>query len=157
MQCDCGSVSITDARNLFQGKAIRCIQCATVGQTGPLSRGWKGGKHTPLTHYHKFKKCAGKRKMEWALSIEDIDNIYERQNGKCAMSGIALLFDHGARNGCEKGNASLDRIDSNKGYIPSNVQLVTKDINMGKQSLTDAEFIAMCKSVVSYTEKRWTV
>src|SRR5579863_7043433 len=101
------------------------------GGFGPASHGWKGGRHTPLTHYNKFKRAAERRGIEWCLTIDDIDSLFDRQRGKCAMSGVELIFDFGHRNGGhENGNASLDRIDSKRGYHMDNVQLVTKDINI---------------------------
>lgn len=44
-------------------------------------------------------------------------------------------------------NLSVDRIDSNKGYEPDNIQLVDKRINMMKQSLSNDEFIELCCKV----------
>jgi len=44
--------------------------------------------------------------------------------------------------------ASLDRIDSSKGYIEGNVQWVHRKINMMKQSYTQEEFIELCQAVV---------
>lgn len=120
------------------------------GGLGPASRAWKGGRHTPLTHYNKFKRAANRRGIEWCLTISDIDNLFERQRGLCAMSGVRLSFDHGQRNGCENGNASLDRVDSKRGYHLDNVHLVTKAINIGKQSRSYEEFVLMCMKVVEH-------
>lgn len=120
------------------------------GGIGPASRAWKGGKHTPLTHFNKFRRAAERRGIEWALTIEDIDDLFDRQEGICAMSGEKLRFDHGQRNGCENGNASLDRINNKLGYRKDNVQLVTKHVNMGKQSLAYEDFVLMCMRVVEH-------
>ena len=48
--------------------------------------------------------------------------------------------------------ASLDRIDSNKGYIKNNVQWVHKHINTMKMHMTDREFIDMCKKVAKHNK-----
>jgi len=45
--------------------------------------------------------------------------------------------------------ASLDRIDSSKGYIEGNVQWVHKMVNMSKQQYTQEEFINMCIAVAN--------
>ena len=92
--------------------------------------------------------------MEWGLNLSDIDDLFYVQGGKCALSGASLTFDHGEHAIAGLGNASLDRINSAVGYIPGNVQLVTKDINMGKQALSDEKFIAMCRSVVNYADRK---
>ena len=48
--------------------------------------------------------------------------------------------------------ASVDRIDSTKGYLKGNVQWVHKSINQMKSNRTDEEFIALCKAVALYNE-----
>ena len=44
----------------------------------------------------------------------------------------------------------MDRIDPDKGYIPDNIQLVDKRINMMKQSLSQEEFIDLCCKVADH-------
>ena len=46
------------------------------------------------------------------------------------------------------GTASLDRIDSNKGYVTDNIQWVHKDINYMKSDLDEQQFIHYCRLVV---------
>lgn len=48
------------------------------------------------------------------------------------------------------GNVSIDRIDSSIGYLPSNIQLVDKRINMLKNILPQDEFIDLCKLVANH-------
>jgi hypothetical protein len=43
--------------------------------------------------------------------------------------------------------ASLDRIDSSKGYFKGNVQWIHKDLNVMKMDLTEEKFIDYCKLV----------
>ena len=45
--------------------------------------------------------------------------------------------------------ASLDRIDSSKGYVIGNVQWVHKDINIMKNKFDNQYFIDMCKKIAS--------
>lgn len=71
-------------------------------------------------------------------------DLYNKQNGKCALSKINLPLNTLSYRDL---NLSLDRIDSNKGYIEGNVQWVDKRINMMKQSFTQDEFIKMCIEV----------
>jgi hypothetical protein len=66
------------------------------------------------------------------------------QDFKCALTG----WDIEAMK-VQVNTASLDRIDSSKGYIEENVQWVHKMVNMSKQSYSQEEFIEMCKAVSS--------
>jgi len=45
--------------------------------------------------------------------------------------------------------ASLDRIDSSKGYVKGNLQWVHKDINMMKNHYNQKYFIEICKKVAT--------
>jgi hypothetical protein len=43
--------------------------------------------------------------------------------------------------------ASLDRIDSSKGYIEGNLQWLHKRINIMKGNMSEKEFLDFCESV----------
>ena len=65
---------------------------------------------------------------------------YENQNGLCYYTNLPINFDDGS--------ASLERIDSNIGYIESNVVWVHKNVNIMKRDLSYEEFYNVCKLVV---------
>lgn len=66
-----------------------------------------------------------------------IADLYDAQEGLCAVTGLALQFKGGEDHQlC----CSLDRIDSAGHYEPGNLQLVCKFINMWKSNSHDAEF-----------------
>lgn len=71
-----------------------------------------------------------------------------KQNKKCALTGDIIYFP--TRCWSRDGTASLDRIDSSKGYTKENVQWVHKDINMMKQEYTTEVFLGWCKKVVEH-------
>lgn len=77
-------------------------------------------------------------------------DLFREQEGRCAISRIAIGFQApgkfvGAR---DARTASLDRIDSDLGYIPGNVWWVHRDINQMKMSQSLARFVALCRAVV---------
>lgn len=79
------------------------------------------------------------------LTLDDIEELIINSNGVCAVSGLPLT--------CERRNpllASIDRIDSNKGYVKGNVQLVATCVNLAKHTLPQEQFVAMCKAVVDF-------
>lgn len=95
---------------------------------------------------------ASKRKIEFAITIEYAWNLFLHQNKKCALSGVDLIFESNCVHNKNKKykierTASLDRIDSNKGYLEGNVQWVHKDINLMKNKFSEDYFIKMCKLI----------
>lgn len=100
-------------------------------------------KQVPIAWFNKKKSKAKERGIKWTITPRYLQTIYERQNGKCALSGLDISFDFTDK----KGVASIDRINSDKGYQYGNIQLVEKSVNFMKWSLTQDVFIAMCKKV----------
>jgi hypothetical protein len=81
--------------------------------------------------------------LDWGLTIEDASILLAQQDGRCALSGICLV----TSGDFKEITASIDRIDSSKGYTIDNVQLVHKDINMMKQAFEQSYFISLCQKV----------
>jgi hypothetical protein len=60
------------------------------------------------------------------ITFEDLVDIYNKQNGRCAYSNIKLQF---GRYKNTNWICSLERIDSNKGYLKDNIILVCLEFN----------------------------
>ena len=75
----------------------------------------------------RVKKCA----MDYDLDIEFLTELYNNQNGICAYSGRKMVFDINSQE-----RLSLDRKDSSKGYIKTNVVWCCWTANNIKQDLT---------------------
>jgi hypothetical protein len=54
----------------------------------------------------------------------------------------------------KKQTASLDRIDSTKGYIKGNIQWVHKDVNKMKWNWNQSNFINWCKLITNYYNEK---
>lgn len=81
-----------------------------------------------------------------------------KQNGRCALTGTILKhhkLNKKHHSTYDKSvTASLDRIDSSKGYIINNIQWVHKNINKMKNKLSNNEFIQMCQDVSEYNKEK---
>lgn len=79
-------------------------------------------------------------------------SLFIKQNKKCALSGLDISFPPvwGAKSKTQI-TASLDRINSSKGYVKGNVQWVHKKINGMKMDMQDEEFIHLCKMVAKHS------
>jgi hypothetical protein len=101
-----------------------------------------------ISYLHHIKRGAEKRNLIYDLTIEYLWNLYLNQNKKCALSGVNIMF-----GSAQKQTASLDRINSNIGYVVGNVQWVDKNINLLKGDVTNDTFIKLCTDVAIYNKK----
>jgi hypothetical protein len=111
-----------------------CKKCAS--DLGKFSKNNSVGNKTRI--FNKFYKSAISRNVEWNITEKE---MFESYNGFCALSGLKIEIKYKAT------TASLDRIDSNIGYIKGNIQWVHVKINMMKNKYTQEEFIEVCKLV----------
>jgi hypothetical protein len=107
---------------------------------------WQGYENLSARYFNRIKKNAKSRGHNCNISIKDAWKQFVKQNGKCALTNIELKFD--SASSIRDGNASLDRINSSRGYTKNNIQWVLKHINMMKRNLPEHEFIHYCKLVV---------
>lgn len=82
-------------------------------------------------------KARGRTK-EFTLIDQDLLDLWENQNGQCAYTKLPLLATANQFN-----TVSLDRIDSSKGYVVGNIQLVCAAINKMKQEYTEDLFMLL--------------
>jgi len=96
-------------------------------------------------------KC-GKRgdHVEWDIEPEDITALWDKQQGKCAVSGVFLTH-HKDGSGRKDYNASIDRISCERGYTPQNVQLVAYRINIMKHTLSEDMFYWWIKTINDFS------
>ena len=92
------------------------------------------------------------RKYRADLSIEDCLSLLEKQNYKCALSGVELtcILEVGVK---YKTNASIDRIEAGGPYIKENIQLVCSVLNSWRADTNLSEYIWWCKKVTECQEK----
>ena len=99
-----------------------------------------GGKETISIAKLKEYGFSSKGEME-----EYLRKVLENSEGLCALSGIPFILE--GENGDPETQASLDRIDSAKGYIRGNLQIVCRFINRWKSDATDAHFLHLLQLV----------
>ncbi len=146
--CDCGNKTNVLGTHLRQGNTKSC-GCNMI-KVGSRHSDWNGvGKISGAFWANHVVKSAngskGRREIILEITKEYVWELFLKQNGKCALSGLELKFPE--RHKDKSWTASLDRIDSSIGYVEGNVQWVHKDINMMKRTYSQDYFIRMCKLV----------
>lgn len=148
-RCICGKSYEIAAINLHSGhiKSCGCQKGATQRKQSELAG--KSYKRITGAYWCHIRANAALRSLEFKVTPKEAWELWERQQGKCALSGQTLTF-QGNKRKTQAGTASLDRIDSSKGYLPDNIQWVHKRINVMKSNLSDQEFIRFCKLVANH-------
>lgn len=145
VRCVCGTEDSVIARLLVGGFADTCRACRDQPRlrhvNGEVVPGWYVGRA-----YHG----AQTRNLVFEITAADLDDLWRSQKGQCALSGALLEF--GPQDEQAKTTASLDRIDSSKGYIPGNLQWIHKRVNMAKKTLTNEQFISLCQEVAVWAQ-----
>jgi DNA-binding protein Fis len=91
------------------------------------------------------------RDLEFEITMDDLVNQFNKQNGLCALSGQILTIPADNEDFRKFGhNMSLDRIDSSNGYTKQNIQWIDKRINKMKWDLPNNEFISLCSTIYNH-------
>lgn len=101
----------------------------------------------------RTKARSKRKKVSFNLDPFFLKELWEKQKGICPLTGWKLILHNDNRYAWKNKsiqNASLDRIDSSKGYIQDNVRFVALIANYAKQSFTDKELTEFCNSVTEY-------
>lgn len=100
----------------------------------------------------KIKRSASERGIPYEVSDSYIWALFKSQQGLCALTGLQITF--GRIHFSHETTASLDRIDSQKGYCEGNLQWVHKDINLLKRDLDQGYFLRLCKLVTDQASRK---
>ncbi len=157
--CSCGFKKEVSKSNLMQKKSQSCKNCRKIrwadasltdvypeGENNPR---YKGLKELSGRYWGTVQRRAKVHNKEFSITKEYAYDLYLKQNRKCKLSGVDITLTASQNNKDENFNtASLDRIDSSKGYVEGNVQWLHKKVNTMKWDLSQNEFIQFCKLIV---------
>lgn len=118
------------------------------GSCDKTSTGWSGVGDISGKYFCYLKSNARRgngRILEFSITKEFLWKLYLEQDKKCAYTKISIIIS--PNRDLKLTTASLDRIDSSKGYIEGNVQWVHKDVNKMKMDLNEDDFKYYCKLV----------
>ena len=79
-------------------------------------------------------------RCDYNLDLDYVCELWEKQNGKCAITNMQMLTEYNNLMA-----VSVDRIDSSKGHVKGNIQLVCQFVNFAKRHHTNQEMINIIK------------
>jgi hypothetical protein len=96
--------------------------------------------------YITYLRSKAVKRKSTCLSVDQLQEIWTKQNGQCALTGWNMTMTLGQGN--INTNASIDRIDSTKGYVEDNVQFVCRAVNVFKSNATEELLYNMCEAII---------
>jgi len=124
-----------------------CQQCVTLQRARKTSA-------TPESYLRvlntQLKSGRIKQGVDYELTSEDLIDLWEIQDGKCALSGVLMTHQRDGTYGDKKQkdfNASIDRINPNGPYVRENAQLVAARVNIMKHTLGEDMFMWWIKNI----------
>lgn len=142
-RCKCGKYVSVIRTNIVKGYSKRCTKC------GHKRHGYNINESISHPVFRSILTNAKKRNIPVQITKQYLTNLFHKQQGKCAITGINITLPTTAKEYLSSDfTASLDRTDNKLGYIECNVQWVHKKINLMKGKLSMEEFKKWCKLVV---------
>ena len=152
--CKCGSIDFKQERYLLTGRSTSCKSCSSkkTAKKFPPPVKYTGCEGLSGTHYLAIKAGATRRDILFEVTPEYLWNLFTQQNGECALTGIPIVLKRSlkAQNvNWDVITASLDRIDSDVGYIEGNLWWVHKEVNRLKNNYSMDELLYWAKLLVN--------
>lgn len=137
-RCDCGKTRWVTAAPLSHGETKRCDDC----RRDAIGRG-------RVSFWTKVLRGAASRGIPVNITAEYAFGLLKQQGNRCALTGVEIAVRYRSLT-----TASLDRIDSKRGYELDNIQWIHKDLNWMKRDLPQSRFIEWCRRVVRHADGR---
>lgn len=107
------------------------------------------------SQFRSFMKTCKQRNKEVSITLQDLKNQWEKQNGVCPYTGWKLKTSISERHRdsipMTPDKASLDRIDSSKGYEVGNIEFVSLMAQFAKNSWNREDVINFGKAIYEYS------
>ncbi len=156
-------------RNQRKGRHVFCsLSCAATwlnkhGKRNPdgnpenLDSGNRRDEYSPFRqHLRMAQRRARNKSLEMEIDLEYLKQLWEEQEARGVYTDWKLDNPQTTKAWEEHERtprtASLDRIDSSKGYVKGNVQFTSYMANLAKNYFTEEEFIDFCKAVAEHWE-----
>jgi transposase len=137
------SCSPNKVRRLLRKYNMKTVYKRAGEEVGPLDDKRLSPFRRVFAQSKHNAKCRV-RKKEFTITLEYVADLWEEQGGKCAISGLKMndprnWTDAHQRRKNGPLNGSLDRINSNYGYVEGNVQWTCTFANYAKNNYDNNE------------------
>lgn len=147
-ECDCGKFVDREEYTILKEATESCGCMHVRNLKGNETTRYKGCEELNGQYISQLKCKAKERNLNWNITPEYLWELFIKQNRKCKLTNLDLNFEsyRDKQKGAEQ-TASLDRIDSLKGYEEGNLQWIHKDVNKMKNNLPEDRLFELCKLI----------
>ena len=140
---DCGK---TEPVVRFAKRHAACNTCRHLREQARVSVDWRAFFAIWLGH------ARSTRQSEVTVTPEQLIEMLVEQGGLCALSGKKLTRQSG-----DLAKASVDRLDTARGYDLDNVRLVAWAVNRMRNNMTDEVFQSWVTALANTRQRAHTV
>lgn len=140
----CGNIKIFTTNMIRKNRIPNCEKCTPHYHENTVIRQF----------WRRVVNTASRCNRIFTVSLEFGLKLLQSQHGLCNMSSEPIGFSDSPKHK-SKTTASLDRIDSSKGYTKDNVQWLHKDINRMKLEFTVERFVYLCRKIYLTFENKY--
>lgn len=129
-----------------------------TARKGEISKSRRGPAFVSAQITNRWEWNAKTRGLAYELSYDDLQELWDRQAGLCYFTGQAMNTAKSTKDVRSRRNdpmqVSLDRLNSDGGYVKGNVALVCWWINRAKWKYGEEEFKALLNAAVMSINRR---
>jgi len=101
--------------------------------------------------YRGAYRRALKKQLPFDLSLSDLSEAYDRQNGNCFYSGIQMHIKRRSQSELhDPYKMTLDCVNPDKGYVKDNIVWCIYCVNSLKQKMEKKEMMQICIKMLEY-------
>lgn len=139
----CGDDDLLNFYTTLKSKCKACVSREMQKKyiNGDFSNRYETNLKWQLDNFihHKVQQAkhrSARKGVDFDITDEIVEDILKQQGGKCYLTNVELTF--GTH---DWSSLSIDRINNDFGYTKDNIVLVTKFVNLAKNSLSTQEFV----------------
>ena len=130
----CGAVVKDKSKNIY------CYPCIHIQERQEAT---KSAENFLTFRLRKARARSASKGFGYDLDIEYLKDVYTKQKGYCAISGLPMTYTYENPDLC----ISIDRIDNKIGYLKTNIRLVCYRVNIMRNELSEAMFTWWVKQI----------
>lgn len=147
-RCDCGNEKVIQGSLIISGntKSCGCLLAESMKKKRlPNNRG------VINQIILSYKRHAKRRGLIWELNFDDVFGIINKPCYYCGIYNSNKKITKNCREGFQYN--SIDRVDSNKGYVINNVVPCCERCNKAKMAMSKNDFLEWIQRVYNYSIK----